>query len=86
MNPNVKFIITRFLQYNAYDGLCLVTYGETCGCELDHLMPCGSPEPGCECAYKDKDGLFYPGRKPGQKPPTLKEAIQRRDGTQEDKI
>ncbi len=74
MNPDARFILTRFLQHNAYDGLCHV---ETeCGCGLDNLFVCGEgPAPDCECAYKDKDGLFYPGRKPGQKPPTLKEMM-----------
>jgi hypothetical protein len=48
--PNVATIVEEWLRANGYDGLCIP--GE-CGCEIDDLMPCGSPnECCCMAGYK----------------------------------
>jgi len=48
--PNIATIVAEWLRANGYDGLCIP--GE-CGCEIDDLMPCGSPnECCCMAGYK----------------------------------
>lgn len=48
-------IVKNWLKENGYDGLCLP--GEGCGCDLEDLMPCGSPAEYCEAGYKQRAPL-----------------------------
>jgi hypothetical protein len=56
-------IVGQWLVERGYDGLCLPLV--ECGCGLDDFMPCGEPGTSCEAAYKDEDGMYRPGKRPG---------------------
>ena len=61
MTKDVKQIITEWLQTNSYDGLCT----DNCGCRVEDLMPCDSPQDRCVPGYlrrcEDGDGPFGHG-------------------------
>ena len=45
---NLKEIAKEWLTQHLYHGL----FTDDCGCEVDDLMPCGSPSENCEPGYK----------------------------------
>jgi len=46
---NIREIVEAWLKKNGYDGLV----GESCGCQIEDLMPCGEPLiEVCQAGYK----------------------------------
>ena len=45
--PTVKAIVALYLREHGYDGLA----GDSCGCSVDSLFPCESPNENCIAAY-----------------------------------
>ena len=48
-NPTIAKIVEDWLEKNGYDGLF---YAGKCGCFNSILMPCGTPNHGCEAGYE----------------------------------
>lgn len=55
-NPEIRNIVSEYLQKWEYDGLYNEDVG--CGCLLSDLMPCYTPDGRCQAGYKIeyKDG------------------------------
>jgi hypothetical protein len=55
---NVRHMVQIWLVKHGYDGL--FSPHVECGCRINDLMPCDSPEPECQPGYNnvDEDGEF----------------------------
>jgi len=53
----------EWLRGHGYDGLWWRGGGETCGCRLDDLAPCGEAGHDCKPGHVGEDGLMHQGKK-----------------------